>query len=72
MSHKESVVKFNEISQSIDPDSPTILDKKVQDFLEISEYLSNVLSTSDLISDILKFLDSEESKPKLILCDEKL
>ncbi|MCJ7650733.1 MAG: hypothetical protein MUP85_19150 [Candidatus Lokiarchaeota archaeon] len=60
MSHEELVVKSNETNQSDVPDSPTILDKKVQDFLEISEYLSNVLSASDLISDILKILDSEE------------
>lgn len=60
VSHEELVVKSNETNQSDVPDSPTILDKKVQDFLEISEYLSNVLSASDLISDILKILDSEE------------
>ena len=60
MSHEELVVKSNETNQSDVPDSPTILDKKVQDFLEISEYLSNVLCASDLISDILKILDSEE------------
>ena len=60
MSHEELVVKSNETNQSDVPDSPTILDKNVQDFLEISEYLSNVLCASDLISDILKILDSEE------------
>jgi hypothetical protein len=60
VSHEELVVKSNETNQSDVPDSPTILDKKVQDFLEISEYLSNVLCASDLISDILKILDSEE------------
>jgi len=64
VSHEVSMVKSDEINQSNDPDSPTILDKKVQDFLEISEYLSKVLSASDLISDILNYLDSEESKPK--------
>ena len=60
VSHEELVVKSNETNQSDVPDSPTILDKNVQDFLEISEYLSNVLCASDLISDILKILDSEE------------
>ncbi|MBY9019185.1 MAG: hypothetical protein KGD66_10190 [Candidatus Lokiarchaeota archaeon] len=60
MSHEESVVKFNETNQINKPDNPHILDKKVQDFLEVSEYLSNVLCASDLISDILKILDSEE------------
>ena len=60
MSHEGLVVKSNETNQSDVPDSPTILDKKVQDFLEVSEYLSNVLCASDLISDILKILDSEE------------
>ncbi len=59
VSHKESVVKFNETNQ-IKPDSPHILNKKVQDFLELSDYLSKVLSASDLISDILEILDSEE------------
>lgn len=60
MSHEESVVKFNETNQINKPDNPHILDKKVQDFLEISDYLSKVLSASDLISEILEFLDSEE------------
>jgi len=60
VSHEESVVKFNETNQKTHPDTPYVLDKNVQDFLEISEYLSKVLTASDLISDILEFLDSEE------------
>lgn len=60
MSHEESVVKFNETNQSNDPEGPFIIDKKVQDFLEITDYLSKVLSASDLISEILEFLESEE------------
>ena len=60
VSHEESVVKFNETNQSNDPEGPFILDKNVQNFLEISDYLSKVLCASDLISDILKILDSEE------------
>ncbi|MHA1498269.1 MAG: hypothetical protein ACTSRT_12090 [Promethearchaeota archaeon] len=49
MSHEESVVKFNETNQKTHPDTPYVLDKNVQ-----------VLTASDLISDILEFLDSEE------------
>ena len=60
VSHEESVVKFNETNQIKKPDSPYVLDKKVQNFLEINDYLSKVLNVSDLISEILEFLDSEE------------
>jgi len=60
VSHEESVVKFNEINQSNNPETPYILDNKVQEFIGISEYLSKVLKASDLISVILEFLDSEE------------
>jgi len=64
MSHEEFLVKSDGNNQINNLDSPTILDKKVQDFLEINEYLSKILSASDLISDIFNFLDSEESQPK--------
>ncbi|MBY9003767.1 MAG: hypothetical protein KGD73_07330 [Candidatus Lokiarchaeota archaeon] len=60
MAHEESIFKVNESNQDIVPDTPHILDIQVQDFLEIYDYLSKVLSASDLISDILKILDSEE------------
>ena len=60
MAHEGPVVKFNGNEQIIDPDTLPILDKQVVNFLEISDYLSKVLSMSDLISEILEFLDSEE------------
>ena len=60
MAHEESVLKVNESNKVNVPDTPHIIDEKVQGFLEIYDYLSNVLSVSDLISIILEFLDSEE------------
>ncbi len=59
MSHEESIMKSNETDLVKDPDTPYILDEKVQDFLEITDYLSKVLSVSDLISELLEFIDSE-------------
>jgi hypothetical protein len=59
MSHEKSIMKSNETDLVKDPDTPYILDEKVQDFLEITDYLSKVLSVSDLISELLELIDSE-------------
>ncbi len=59
MYHEESILKADELDKGKDPENPYILDKDVQNFLEIADYLSKVLSASDLISEILEFLDSE-------------
>jgi hypothetical protein len=60
MSNEDSVLKVDELDKGKEPENPYILDKQVQDFLEIADYLSKILSASDSISEILEFLDSEK------------
>jgi len=60
LSNEESILKTDELNKSKEPENPYILDKQVQDFLEIADYLSKVLSVNDIISEILEFLDSDK------------